>query len=107
MSPAVSLVPAACSSDSGGDSEIGNNSLQQGSSEASPSGAGARVVQEWVDSIQDAEDPEEDDDDDLRAYRPPPGEEDRFRRESAPSPEPSPFPLSPPPSPPASHNNNN
>lgn len=107
MSPAVSLAPACCS-ESGGDSEIGDYSLQQGSGEASPSGAGARVVQEWVDSIEDAEDPEEDyDDDDLRAYWQPPGEEDRFRRESAPSPEPSPLPLSPPPSPPTGHNNNN
>lgn len=82
------------------------SSVQRGSDKASPSGAGACVIQEWVDSTKDAEDPTEadgdnEDDRDLCAYRTVPGpeEEDRQRRSAAPSPE-TPCTRSPPPSPP-------
>lgn len=77
--------------------------LQQGSDKASPSGAGERAVQKWVDSIEVADDPTEDnsDNEDLRVYRTLPAadrDKDRERRSAAPSPE-TPRPRSLPPSP--------
>lgn len=108
MSPnqVVPLDPAALSES---ERDVGENSLQQGSDKASSSGPGACVIQQWVDSTKDAEDPTETDgenrdDSDLCAYRaiPGPEEEERQRRSAAPSPE-KPRTRSPPPSPP--HNN--
>lgn len=65
-----------------GDCETGDRNHQQGFGRPSPSGTGARGVQELVDSIEGAEDPKDDDsdNDDLRAYRRPAGEERAFSR---------------------------